>query len=136
MTAVINAVQACNEADIPVIADGGIKFSGDIAKAVAAGASSIVIGHYWRGQTRPRVKPSSIKGGHTRSTVAWARLALCLMELMIDISSRSRETPRNMFQRALKAEFQQEGQLTTSCINCWEGSDQPWDTPGMRQSTL
>ena len=40
MTAVINAVQACNEADIPVIADGGIKFSGDIAKAVAAGASS------------------------------------------------------------------------------------------------
>lgn len=44
MTAVINAVQACNEADIPVIADGGIKFSGDIAKAVAAGASSIMIG--------------------------------------------------------------------------------------------
>jgi IMP dehydrogenase len=44
MTAVINAVQACNETDIPVIADGGIKFSGDIAKAVAAGASSIMIG--------------------------------------------------------------------------------------------
>ena len=44
MTAVINAVQACNEADIPVIADGGIKFSGDIAKAIAAGASSIMIG--------------------------------------------------------------------------------------------
>ena len=40
MTAVMSAVSACSERGIPVIADGGIKFSGDIAKAIAAGANS------------------------------------------------------------------------------------------------
>ena len=44
MTAVINAVEECRERDIPVIADGGIKFSGDIAKAIAAGANCVMIG--------------------------------------------------------------------------------------------
>lgn len=44
MTAVINAVEECRERNIPVIADGGIKFSGDIAKAIAAGANCVMIG--------------------------------------------------------------------------------------------
>ena len=44
MTAVMSAVSACSERGIPVIADGGIKFSGDIAKAIAAGANSVMIG--------------------------------------------------------------------------------------------
>ena len=44
MTAVINAVEECRQRDIPVIADGGIKFSGDIAKAIAAGANCVMIG--------------------------------------------------------------------------------------------
>ena len=44
MTAVVDAARACSEKQIPVIADGGIKFSGDIAKAIAAGANSVMIG--------------------------------------------------------------------------------------------
>ncbi len=44
MTAVMDAARACSEKQIPVIADGGIKFSGDIAKAIAAGANSVMIG--------------------------------------------------------------------------------------------
>jgi IMP dehydrogenase len=44
LTAVLNVCQALKDTDIPVIADGGIRYSGDISKALAAGASSIMAG--------------------------------------------------------------------------------------------
>ncbi len=44
LTAVSDAVAVANKAGVPVIADGGIKFSGDLAKAIAAGASACMIG--------------------------------------------------------------------------------------------
>lgn len=44
MTAIMECAQEAAKANIPVIADGGIRFSGDITKALAGGASSIMIG--------------------------------------------------------------------------------------------
>jgi IMP dehydrogenase len=44
LTAIIDAVEAARKADVPVIADGGIKYSGDLAKAIAAGAECAMIG--------------------------------------------------------------------------------------------
>ncbi|HSK77922.1 MAG TPA: IMP dehydrogenase [Thermoanaerobaculia bacterium] len=44
ITAVMECAQAAAEHDVPVIADGGIKFSGDVTKAMAAGAHSVMIG--------------------------------------------------------------------------------------------
>ena len=44
LTALMEAVEAAQGADVPVIADGGIKFSGDLAKAIAAGASVAMLG--------------------------------------------------------------------------------------------
>jgi IMP dehydrogenase len=44
ITAILEAVAACRAADVPVIADGGIQFSGDVAKAIAAGASTVMLG--------------------------------------------------------------------------------------------
>jgi IMP dehydrogenase len=44
LTAVMDAVEAAQAADVPVIADGGIKYSGDLAKALAAGAECAMIG--------------------------------------------------------------------------------------------
>ncbi len=49
ITAVMNAVSVCEERGIPVIADGGIKYSGDIAKAIAAGASAVMLGSLFAG---------------------------------------------------------------------------------------
>ncbi|WGL94370.1 IMP dehydrogenase [Arsenophonus nasoniae] len=44
ITAIADAVEALDGMNIPVIADGGIRFSGDIAKALAAGASCVMVG--------------------------------------------------------------------------------------------
>ena len=48
-SAVMEASEACRKAGIPCIADGGIKYSGDIAKALAAGATSVMIGSLFAG---------------------------------------------------------------------------------------
>src|SRR5213079_1333373 len=49
ITAIAEAARACRDAGVPVIADGGIKYSGDIAKAIAAGASAVMIGSLFAG---------------------------------------------------------------------------------------
>lgn len=49
MTAISNAVDALKGSDITVIADGGIRYSGDIAKALAAGANCVMVGSMFAG---------------------------------------------------------------------------------------
>jgi len=49
LTAVYNVAQAVKEHKIPVIADGGIRYTGDIVKAIAAGAASVMIGSLFAG---------------------------------------------------------------------------------------
>jgi IMP dehydrogenase len=49
ITAVAECARAASKAGVPVIADGGIKFSGDVSKAIAAGASSVMLGSLFAG---------------------------------------------------------------------------------------
>jgi IMP dehydrogenase len=49
LTAILEAVRAANGSGAPVIADGGIKYSGDLAKAIAAGASTAMLGSMFAG---------------------------------------------------------------------------------------
>ncbi len=49
ITAINNCVQAAKGSGVPVIADGGVKFSGDVAKAIAAGADVVMIGSLFAG---------------------------------------------------------------------------------------
>jgi IMP dehydrogenase len=49
LTAVIECAEVANDLDVPIIADGGIRNSGDITKALAAGASSVMVGRMLAG---------------------------------------------------------------------------------------
>ncbi|HEX7284984.1 MAG TPA: IMP dehydrogenase, partial [Candidatus Angelobacter sp.] len=49
ITAIAEAARACRDAQVPVIADGGVKYSGDVTKAIAAGASVVMIGSLFAG---------------------------------------------------------------------------------------
>src|SRR5207244_8148378 len=49
ITAIAEAARAARDAGVPIIADGGIKYSGDITKALAAGASVVMIGSLFAG---------------------------------------------------------------------------------------
>lgn len=44
VTAVVNVTEALKDTGVPMVADGGIRFSGDLAKAIAAGANTVMIG--------------------------------------------------------------------------------------------
>ncbi|MCX7923671.1 MAG: IMP dehydrogenase [Clostridia bacterium] len=49
VTAIYDCTQVANEYNVPIIADGGIKYSGDIPKAIAAGASVVMVGNLFAG---------------------------------------------------------------------------------------
>ena len=49
ISAVSNVAEALKDTDVPVISDGGIRFSGDVAKAIAAGAHAVMIGSLFAG---------------------------------------------------------------------------------------
>lgn len=49
ITAIQNCVEPCRKAGVPLISDGGIKFSGDVVKALAAGADTVMIGSLFAG---------------------------------------------------------------------------------------
>ena len=49
LTAIYDVSHACRKANVPLIADGGVKFSGDLAKAIAAGADVVMLGSLFAG---------------------------------------------------------------------------------------
>jgi IMP dehydrogenase len=62
LTALFDCVAVCRELDIPVIADGGVRTSGDLTKALAAGAESVMIGSLLAG-TEESPGRTVVRGG-------------------------------------------------------------------------
>ncbi len=50
ITAISNVAEALKDSGVPLIADGGVRFSGDVAKAIAAGANSVMMGGMFPGE--------------------------------------------------------------------------------------
>ena len=62
ITAIAHVADIAHDANIPIIADGGVRFSGDVAKAIAAGADTVMIGSMFAGTDEAPGKVITIKG--------------------------------------------------------------------------
>ncbi len=71
ITAVYDVANAASAAGVPVVADGGISSSGDVAKAIAAGADTVMAGSCLPVPTKRPVKSSCIRASGSRSTAEW-----------------------------------------------------------------
>ena len=72
ITAVVNVANALKGTGIPLIADGGVRYSGDVAKALAAGANSVMMVVCLPERKKRLAKSFYIKGDPTRVIEAWA----------------------------------------------------------------
>ena len=89
-TAVFDCAEEADKHGIPTIADGGIKFSGDITKALAAGASAIMIGSLFAGTDESPGIRRYTRAGDSRCTGEWARSARCRRGPKTGISRKTR----------------------------------------------
>ena len=67
ISAVMDCVKAGQEKNIPIIADGGIKYSGDITKAIAAGADVVMLGSMFAGTEESPGEEIYVEGRHYKS---------------------------------------------------------------------
>jgi IMP dehydrogenase len=75
LTAVMECASVCHEAGVPIIADGGIKASGDIAKALAAGASTVMLGGLLAGTDESPGQTTTRRGQRFKSYRGMASLS-------------------------------------------------------------
>ena len=105
VTAIFDAAREAEKYGVPIIADGGIKYSGDIVKALAAGGSVVMVGSLVAGcKESPGEdrKSTRIRADSSRFTVVWVHLLQWARVLQIDTS---RVATRNLFRKVLKVEY-------------------------------
>ncbi len=75
LTAIIDSVKIASKYNVPIISDGGIKYSGDIVKALAAGAESVVLGSLLAGHDQSPGEIVIINGKKYKSYVGMGSMA-------------------------------------------------------------
>lgn len=71
LTAIMEASHALKGKNIPVIADGGIRYTGDMVKALAAGANVVMMGSVFAGVEESQEIPLFTKDVSLKNIVAW-----------------------------------------------------------------
>ena len=81
ITAVMDCYEMADKYNIPIIADGGIKFSGDVTKAIAAGANVVMLGGLLAGCDESPGEFELYQGRKYKYTVEWAHWQLWRTEV-------------------------------------------------------
>ena len=88
LSAIANISKICKKASIPLISDGGIKFSGDIAKAIAVGADCIMIGGMFAGTEEAPGEMILYQGRSYKVYRGMGSIAAMVKVLQIDIFNK------------------------------------------------
>jgi len=97
VTAIADVAGVAREYDVPVIADGGVRFSGDIAKAIAAGADSVMIGSLFAGTDQSPGKMIVIKGRRYKQYRGMGSLGVMTSGVSSDRYFQNKEFGRTKF---------------------------------------
>lgn len=101
ITAIYDCSVEAKKYDIPIIADGGIKFSGDIPKAIAAGASTVMIGNLFAGTEESPGESEIFQGRRFKVYRGMGSLAAMKKAVRTDTS---RKAQQNLYPRASREE--------------------------------
>lgn len=132
LTAIADCAKVLRGTGVPVIADGGIKFSGDIAKALAAGASSVMLGGLFAGTEESPGRRCFTRPEPIRFTVAWGPSVPWSVGAVIGMG-REDARRRNWFPKGSKGVCRTRGRWPRWCINWSVASDREWGTAGVRR---
>jgi len=110
ITAIMDVAKVAKEYGIPVIADGGIRYSGDITKALAAGADVVMIGSLFAGCEESPGECEIYQGRRFKVYRGMGSLSAMKAEARIDIS---RKMLQNLFLKGLRVEFHIKVRLKT-----------------------
>jgi len=136
LTAIMDSVEAAKKAGIPVIADGGIKYSGDLAKALAAGADCAMVGSLLAGTDETPGEVFSIRAAPTRAIAAWARLAPWRAARPTAISSRTSRTRSSWCRKASRARSATRARSPMCCTSSPAACAPPWAMSAPRIWTI
>ena len=123
VSAIMDCYSVAKEYGIPIIADGGIKYSGDITKAIAAGGNVCMMGSMFAGCEESRENTSCSRVENTRYTVAWVPSQPWRTAVRIVTSRRMR---RNWFPKVLKAVWLTRAAWKIPYSSCWAVSAPVW----------
>jgi IMP dehydrogenase len=128
ITAIFDAAAVARKYDIPVIGDGGIKFSGDIVKGIAAGADVIMVGSLVAGCEEAPGELGIYQGRQFKTYRGMGSISAMQKEAETDTS---KATPRSLFPKASRAEWLIKGSfrrpstsLSAVCVRAWAIAEQ------------
>ena len=112
LTAILDCVSIANEYKIPIIADGGIRNSGDITKAIAAGASTVMIGSMLAGTDESPGVIVSRPNGRYKMTRGMASLGAAVDRSIKETKSMDEEEMLEYVPEGVEALVQYRGQAS------------------------
>ncbi len=133
ITAISDCAAVGDKHGIPIVADGGIKYSGEVTKAIAAGASSVMIGSLFAGTDEAPGDMVLYQGRSYKCTGGWARSAPCEKAARTATARAARPT-RSSCPKASRGACRTAGRCRRSCTSSSAGCARAWDTRGAARS--
>jgi IMP dehydrogenase/GMP reductase len=110
-TAVLECAQAGRDLGVPIVADGGIRKSGDITKVLAAGAASVMLGSVLAGTDESAAAPREVDGRSVRSSTGYVSLGMRLTLRRAEGLAVSREDFDDYVPEGMEMDFPATGPL-------------------------